>query len=74
MRTVWQEVIYRCDKEGCLNGESCYGMAELMIPGRPRKANKQAKLKGWILKKSGECYCPKCALLQEDREGKEGKT
>lgn len=52
-RVVWSEVIYRCDNTLCksaFNGNH-FSMAEVQMPGKPRKADREIKRLGWIIKK-----------------------
>jgi len=60
-RTVWNEVIYRCDGPLC-SQESVYShIREETIPGKPAQADRKIKSIGWKVKKDGNCYCPECA-------------
>jgi hypothetical protein len=61
-RIVWQEVIYRCDGEFCNDSDNVYcHMEERNIQKKPRIADRQIKLEGWLIKRDGTCYCPDCA-------------
>jgi hypothetical protein len=56
-RCSWHEVIYRCDGNDCSN--------EHTIPEtKVREADKIMKEHGWLIEKSGICYCPECAIKE----------
>lgn len=56
VKTIWSEVIYRCDGNLCTSGK----MTEDVVAGKPRQADKIMEASGWKVNKNGKCYCPRC--------------